>query len=129
MDDESTVESRMESIYASEPTADDESMMESWMESVVDDKPTAPKHLVNVVAMANGLCDAKRTAAGKRGRSQSGTCCRNCQSRQANRYLVHDDVHCSERPSLSEANSTVPDGLQSRGLSRKQKGRRWTRHL
>ena len=61
----------MEPIYRSEPTADDEPAMESWMESMVDDKPTTPKHLVNIVAMANGLCDTKRTAAGKRRCSQS----------------------------------------------------------
>jgi hypothetical protein len=102
----------MESIYASEPTPDDK----SGMESPVDDKPTIPpKHLVNVVAIANGLSDTERTPAGKGRRSRSRTCCRNRQSRQANRYLAHDDVHCSEHPSLSESNSTVPDGLQPCG--------------
>jgi hypothetical protein len=86
----------MESIYASEPTADDKPVMESGMESPVDDKPTIPpKHLVNVVAIANGLSDTERTPAGKGRRSQSRTCCRNRQSRQTNRYLAHDDVHCS----------------------------------
>jgi hypothetical protein len=106
----------MESIYASEPTADDKPVMESGMESTVDDEPTAPpKHLVNVVAMANGLCDTERTPARKGRRSQSRTCCRNRQSRQTNRYLAHDDVHCSEHPSLSESNSTAPDGLQPCG--------------
>jgi hypothetical protein len=93
--DEPAVESGMESIYGSEPRADDESMMESGMESMVDDKATTPKHLVNVVAMASGLCDTKGTLAGKRRRSQSRTYCRNRQSRQANRYLAHDDVHCA----------------------------------
>jgi hypothetical protein len=125
--DESTAESRMESIYASEPTTDDKPVMESRMESVVDDNATPPKHLVNVVAMANGLCETQRTPTGKGRRSQSRTCCRNRQSRQTNRYLAHHDVHCSEHPSLSESNSTVPDGLrraaQSRGVSRNQKAR------
>lgn len=101
VDDEPTVESGMESIYASEPTADAEPMMDSWMESTVDDKPATPNHLVDVVAMANGLCDTKRTPAGKCRRGQSRTCCRDRQSRQTNRYLAHDDVHCSEHPSLS----------------------------
>jgi hypothetical protein len=105
----------MESIYASEPTADDKPVMESGMESAVDDNATTPKHLVNVVAMANGLCDTERTPTGKGRRSQSRTCCRNRQSRQTNRYLTHDDVHCSEHPSLSESNSTVPGGLQPCG--------------
>jgi hypothetical protein len=103
VNDESTVESGMESIHASEPTPNDKPVMESGMESTVDDKPTTPpKHLVDVVAMANGLCDTERTPTGKRRRSQSRTCCRNRQSRQTNRYLAHDDVHCSEHPSLSE---------------------------
>jgi hypothetical protein len=106
----------MESIYASEPTPDDKPVMESGMESTVDDKATTPpKYLVDVVAMANGLCDTERTPTGKSRRSQSRTCCRNRQSRQTNRYLAHDDVHCSEHPSLSESNSTVPDELQPCG--------------
>jgi hypothetical protein len=85
----------MESIYASEPTADGKPATESGM----DDKPTTPpKHLVKVVAMANGLCDTERAPARKGRCSQSRTCCRNRQSRQTNRYLAHDDVHCSEHP-------------------------------
>jgi hypothetical protein len=81
----------MESIYGSEPSVDNESTVKSGMESTVDDISTAtPKHLVNAVAMANGLFDTERTPAGKGRRSQSRTCCRNRQSCQSDRYLAHD---------------------------------------
>jgi hypothetical protein len=102
----------MESIYASEPsepTVDDEPTMES---------ASPPKHLVNVVAMANGLYDIERTPAGKGRRCQSRTCCRNRQSRQTNRYLAHDDAHCSDHPAFENQTRQFPTGCSRAAQSR-----------
>jgi hypothetical protein len=104
---ESTAESGMESICASEPTA--------------DDKPTTPpKHLVNVVAMANGLCDTERAPArkGRRaGRRPPGVTAEPCCS--GTRPLPSALACCRgpERPLLARPRSgpDLPIGRRATG--------------